>query len=286
MRTIDLTVVTDVTCSASRAYLAYLRAAGLRPQKALLVEFGPPPQPTGRLQRLLGARAGAVLQRAIGRGKPKAAAPARDALFEDCCEQMQAGQPLRVDYFGEFDYAAHAQTTERCRATGYSDPLFQERLRRETGALLYTCGDRVPRSLTEDPRVRIVHIHPGVVPPIRGSDGLLWSIAVRGRPGASCFYMDEGLDTGAVIATREFEPPRFPRLARHLDAHEPTLYRALLHSYDPHLRGRLLVEVVRANEGRSLRELPSKAQRRDEGRSWFAMHPRLRRKVLAERVLC
>lgn len=282
MRTLDLTVVADRQCSSSRAYLAYMRHAGYRPRRVLLVEFGAPPVAEGRLQKLLGVRWGARVQRLLGR----AAAPARDALFEEACEAMQAGQPLRIDYFGAFDFAAHAEEVVECRAAGYSDPAFQARLRAETGALLYTCGDRVPAEIADDPKLRILHIHPGLVPGIRGSDGLLWSLAVRGRPGATCFYMDSGIDTGAVIERAEFDAPRFPGLAKWLSGHEATLYRALLHSYDPHLRGQTLLRVLRGHEGRSLRELPATPQRTDEGRWWFAMHPLLRRKVLAERVLC
>lgn len=280
MQPIDLTVVADRACSASRAYLAYLRANGYRPMKVLLVDFAVAASPRGRLDRLFGGRAAALVRKLLRR------TPAADTAFLECCEEMQSGQALRVDYFGDFDWAAHADEIETCSASGYSDAVFQALLRRQPGALLYTCGDRVPPELAADPALRILHVHPGVVPGMRGSDGLLWSLAVRGKPGASCFYMDAGIDTGAVIATREFAAPRFPRLAPLLDAHEAKLYRALLHAYDPHLRGQMLVDVVRASGGRSLRELPSVAQAAGSGRWWFAMHPRLRRKVLAERVLC
>jgi hypothetical protein len=285
MRLIDLTVVADPSCSTSRAYLTYLRAHGYRPRKVLVVDFAPvAPRPPLRhrvreaLRNLLGRSAGSA------HATPEA--PAEDTLYRECCEEMQAGQALRVDYFGAFDYAAHAESVEHCRATGYGDPRFQALLRRQPGALLYTCGDRVPPSLADDPTLRILHIHPGVVPFVRGSDGLLWSLAVRGRPGASCFYMNSGIDTGAVIATLEFERPRFPRLASLLEDREPLLYRALLFSYDPHLRGQTLVQVLARNGGRDLRELPSAVQRPEEGRWWFAMHPRLRQKVFAERILC
>lgn len=282
MRTLDLTVVADRACPASRAYLSYMRHAGYRPRKVLLVAFGAPRAPEGRLQKLLGVRWGSRAQRYLRRAAP----PPDDALFEEACEAMQDGQPLRIDYFGAFDYAAHAEELAACRAAGYSDPAFQARLRAESGALLYTCGDRVPAQIADDPKLRILHIHPGIVPAIRGSDGLLWSLAVRGRPGASCFYMDSGIDTGAVIERVEFDAPRFPGLAKWLPGHEAALYRALLHSYDPHLRGQTLVRVLRRHEGRSLRELPATPQPPGEGRWWFAMHPLLRRKVLAERVLC
>lgn len=281
MRAIDLTVVADPTCSTSRAYLAYLRAHGYRPRKVLVVDFVSQPARTPVHRRLK------EIVRNLFRGPERRPDTSpEERLYRECCEAMQEGQPVQVQYFGPFDWKAHAESVERCRATGYGDARFQALLRRQPGALLYTCGDRVPPELADDPALRILHIHPGVVPAIRGSDGLLWSLAVRGRPGASCFYMNAGIDTGALIATLEFERPSFPHLSHLLDAHEALLYRALLFSYDPHLRGRTLIDVLVRNEGRSLRELPSTPQRPDEGRWWFAMHPLLRRKVFAERILC
>lgn len=281
MLTLDLTVVADPACSTSRAYLTYLRAHGYRAAKVLLVDFVPLTPGIERMRRLLGSRLAFLLTQ--GR---RATSIARSALFWQLCDEMQQGVDIRVDYFQPFAYGDYAAQIERCSTTGYADPVFQALLRRQPGALLYTCGDRVPPALAEDPSMRILHIHPGVVPAMRGSDGLLWSLAVRGKPGASCFYMDSGIDTGPLIASREFPVPRFPDLAGLLEQDEATLYGALLYSYDPHLRAQTLIDVLRAYPGISLRDLPSVPQPPGEGRAWYWMHPRLRRKVFAERILC
>jgi methionyl-tRNA formyltransferase len=76
--------------------------------------------------------------------------------------------------------------------------------------MLYTSGGRVPGDLLSTSPSRMIHIHPGVVPYVRGSDCLFWSVLTRGRPGMSCFYMNAGIDTGDIIHTREFDAPSYP----------------------------------------------------------------------------
>ena len=54
---------------------------------------------------------------------------------------------------------------------------------------LFTGGGLVPRCILELPDTEFVHIHPGFLPYIRGADGILWSVLIRDKPGAACFYM-------------------------------------------------------------------------------------------------
>jgi hypothetical protein len=109
---------------------------------------------------------------------------------------------------------------------------------------------------------------------------------VRGRPGASCFYMDAGIDTGRILFTKEFDKPYLPCLHPYLERDSETIYRALLHGFDPHLRAAALLGVVERAKGTDLGRLPAQDQSPSEGRSFYWMHPRLRARVfrdLAER---
>ena len=52
-------------------------------------------------------------------------------------------------------------------------------------------------------QVRCVNIHPSLLPFGRGADPHLWA-AIEGRPqGVTIHLMDEGIDTGNIIAQRE-----------------------------------------------------------------------------------
>jgi hypothetical protein len=130
------------------------------------------------------------------------------------------------------------------------DRLDDAALLEKVGALapasvLYTGGGIVPRALLSLPGIRVLHVHPGVLPRVGGADGLLWSALIEGRPGRTAFWMTPELDAGPVIATEACEPLAFPIA----DAERPDdqmLYRALFAFYDPCLRAELLVKLLRA----------------------------------------
>ena len=276
MRTLDLCVIADRFCATSRTYLTYLAANGYRVRKILLVDFVGRHEPS----RAMARRWGRLI---AGVRKQRIKLPDRDypAEFQALCERVQANQPVQVDYFGSFDFSAYADRVERFVAEDYDDPDLHRRLAREGRAtFLYTNGGRVPAIVLEREGQRILHIHPGVVPEVKGSDCLFWSLLTRGRPGMSCFYMNAGIDTGDIILTREFEAPRFPELAEFFSRDPDLAYRALLHAYDPHLRAMTLLDVVTTAGNKPLGQLASVRQQPDAGRAFFWMHPRLVSHVL------
>lgn len=274
MKPLDLCVIADRFCPTSRTYLTYLEASGYRPRKIMLVDFIGPHQPSRDLAQKWG-------HWIAGLSKQKIRLPARDYAqdFKALCDSLQDRMPLRVNYFEPFDFASKADRIEHFAAENYDDPNLHRRIARErAGAFLYTNGGRVPPILLDRPGLRIIHIHPGLVPEVKGSDCLFWSILTRGRPGMSCFYMNAGIDTGDIILRREFEPPLYPQLGAMVDT--DLAYRALLHAYDPHLRAQTLLDVVKLSKDGRLHDLPSTQQASGAGRSYFWMHPRLVGKAL------
>ena len=79
---------------------------------------------------------------------------------------------------------------------------------------------------------RFIHIHPGLLPYVRGSMAIEWSILLRGRCAVTAFFMVPGIDEGDVIASREFEPP-------------PLEHGNIPPLFSSHMRSELLVEIVR-----------------------------------------
>jgi hypothetical protein len=276
MRVLDLGIVADRFCATSRTYLTYLRAAGFIPRLVLLTDFTGPRGDHRRWQRLLGRTGGSFIKQRF-----RLADRTFDPTFRHLCEAMQAAVAQPIDYFSPFDWSIHAEAVRPFVAEDYDDPDLHRRLQQENmPAWLYTNGGRVPGQLLDRPGFRMIHIHPGVVPHVRGSDGLFWSLLVRGRPGMSCFYMNAGIDTGSIIKTMEFDPPVIPEIRPLLEAKQDIVYAALLYAYDPHLRARLFTEVVRAAGGSGLATLPSTPQDPASGRNFYWMHPRLQRRVL------
>lgn len=257
-----------------RTYLAYLREHGLRPLGIILMRFA------GRSPRFRAARRllGEPRARELLRWSRQRVTRMADATL---VRQIQGEDCALPQLFGPLDFSAFADSFQEAWFENLSDPSLAALLERQPcRTFLYTGGGRVPDSLLGMRGARFLHCHPGVVPEVRGADGFFWSLLQRGRPGASCFYMNEGIDTGEIVATRDFERPIFEvDLARW--GHD-AVYRAIVQCYAATLRAKLLVEVL--SSGGDPGRLASRPQRGGEGRTFFRMHTRIRDRIIEQLV--
>jgi hypothetical protein len=149
--------------------------------------------------------------------------------------------------------------------------------------VLYTGGGIVPSAILSLPNVRVLHTHPRHLPHVRGADGVLWSTLVRGRPGASCFFMAESIDTGPIIAAQDFPAPTFnlPKGMERPDDY--VLYQALFSYYDPLLRAEMLVKPLQRFQ--DISEAPVTEQYQSSGVTYHFMHPKVRREALGRLLI-
>ena len=282
MRVLPLTVLYHEGPMA-RAYLAAMRACGLRPQRLIRLVTLPP---TGLLRVLpgsLGRTVRAQLQHQRMSHWPRWLLRTCPGLVNAMAGAVRERLGLPVDAVevvtGALADREHAEEVEVMDVPGgYADPALARRLV-GAGTVLFTGGGLVPAALLAQDGLRLLHIHPGVLPEIRGADGLLWSLLVRGRPGASCLFLDAGIDTGPVVAARDLPHVRFP-VADAARPDDKSLYRALYSFWDPFLRARLLVDVL--HDTPDLAALVPPPQDAAAGTVFHFMNPALRKKVLAD----
>lgn len=174
------------------------------------------------------------------------------------------------------NYARYADQVVEVVTDGLADPALAHHLGSLPGhtAVLFTGGGMVPATLLALPHCRFIHIHPGVLPQVRGADGLLWSILLRGRPGATIFYMSPGLDSGDVIASSEFEIPPLPEGFTAFDTQ--TAYRLIYAFVDPVMRALMLLRVPQRGDA-DLFALPRTRQAAHEGTTFHFMNDAVRR---------
>lgn len=275
MKTIDFIMIADRWCPTSRTYLTYLHHAGFRMRKIVLVDFIGKNKRLRNLRRMLGST---VAGKIITRRRPQWPYNDPKGLFDI----VQAGVEHHINYTQPFDFHAYSADVQEIVAEDYEDIHLHACLKNQpVQTFLYTNGGRVPAVLLAQPGLKIFHIHPGIVPYVRGSDGLLWSILTRGRPGVSCFYMNDGIDTGNVIGRKEFPLPNFSIKAPKNLVEEDELYRALLIAYDPHLRASLMRDIIVENNGENLNNLAFLEQPSEKLSSYLWMHPLMRMKTLS-----
>jgi methionyl-tRNA formyltransferase len=88
------------------------------------------------------------------------------------------------------------------------DPLFLAQLAKLEPELIVVAafGQILPPPVLDLPRLGCVNVHPSLLPKYRGAAPINWAI-IKGetRTGVSTYIMDQGMDTGAILLTREVE---------------------------------------------------------------------------------
>lgn len=267
----------------ARSYLALLRAAGYRLERVIVMLQKRDAANGGLLpnwlpQPLLRALARRV-QDARMNHWPRTLVRQHAALCADWFGAL--GQTYGFDpvvyqaLIGKINYRDYADTVDEVLTDGLSDPALLDTLRSlpARSTLLFTGGGMVPAGLLSLPNCRFLHVHPGVLPNVRGADGLLWSVLLRGTPGATAFYMSPGLDTGDIVHKQNLALPALPASFAALDA--ATRYRMLYAFLDPVLRAVLLLQVLERSPA-DLYDLPAQAQTDAQGTTFHFMNKAMR----------
>jgi methionyl-tRNA formyltransferase len=67
---------------------------------------------------------------------------------------------------------------------------------------------RVSGRLLSSVKHGVLNVHPGILPRYRGCSAVEWAIFNDDRVGNTAHFMDEGYDTGPIIATERYQFPR------------------------------------------------------------------------------
>lgn len=277
---INLTVIGDKKCSTTLTYLTYLNRAGLVPKRLWLVDFGVCESPRWAFPRGLFSS----LKRKITPSLSAAEANG-EQQFHELGENLQTDAGFDViSHLSDWSPEQYASSVKEFSVHSFNDEYLRKLMVKHSDtAFLYTNGGIVPAGLLDEPEIKILHVHPGIVPQFRGSDCFLWSGYVSGKLGMSCFYMSAGLDEGEVLHKQEFPLPRLLSILPFLDeSNEALAYRALLYFVDPHYRALTLVTTLSQNLNGDLRKLPSIPQKSTVEFPYLWMHPMVRLQILRD----
>lgn len=298
-------VFLPVEHNVARAYMAAMRDLGLEPERTILLECEDTPRRASSPRESWRQRAFDLAYEVREELRARGFAGAARFLRDRAARKRTARLTIRREcVFAELveRLTRHAKTTglpvedtgvavrdllvrygwpyETRRVRSLNDEDFVGYLGRECGGgfALYV-GGGILRKPVLSAGVRFIHIHPGVVPDVRGSHCLLWSTLVRGCPGFSCFFMNEGIDTGDVVATQEYALVPAPIPGRFLGPEFADLRAgALINGLDPWYRGDLLRRVLREEPQPS--RWQSRKQTAGSGKVYYFPHLLVRDKAV------
>lgn len=150
--------------------------------------------------------------RAIFFGTPELAAVCLRALFDVADVQLVVSQPDRPQGRGmrvqptPVKQAALERGVRVIQPAKVRTPDFAAELH-AVGAdvgVVVAYGRILPRAVLDAPRLGCVNVHASLLPKLRGAAPIQWSI-IQGEAttGVCLMQMDEGMDTGPVLARRE-----------------------------------------------------------------------------------
>ncbi len=64
-------------------------------------------------------------------------------------------------------------------------------------------GHLLPRYFLNECNLRIINLHPSLLPVGRGADPVAWAIIENSRQGVTIHYIDDGIDTGDILYQEE-----------------------------------------------------------------------------------
>ncbi len=213
-----------------RAYLQFVHRAGLRPQMVILQGSEAEDRSIASSSHLPGFDPGESLRQTLARaGWP-----------------YQEGVSLDPN---------HGEVVEAVRKCGAELAVFS--------------GGGILRPSTLDAAGRWLHVHPGRLPDWRGSTCHYYGLLLEGAIEATAFFLEAGLDAGAIVCRRRFRPTAQWR-AEDLDQ-----------NLDAWVRATVLVEALQLLLAQP--HFSGQNQDSEEGQMFYVIHPVL--KHLAARSL-
>ena len=285
MKSINLIVLLNDS-PMGRAYLAILYSLGLRPKKIIQLIHSNNPIDNKRFLKYLPSSSFRLnilekIHHNLNFYWPKQLLKKEEKFVNGILGSL--ADITRIDYetmlevIGRSDLKKFCDEILKLEIDNYNDErlvsFFSKNIKIP---FLYTGGGILPSSIFEIKSLKIIHIHPGLLPYVRGADGFFWSILTRKKIGLSCFYMNEGLDTGDLIKTIELPVPKFLcKKVNYLD--EKTLYRTIYSFCDPILRAYFLKIILESNV--NIDSWKGKKQDIKKGLTFHFMSKNLQKKV-------
>ena len=235
------TIILATDTLIARTYIQALKDAGMEPGLVVFLQIIPSGQ--SRVKSLL-KDLKAKIKSFLKKSPPL---PSWLPLF---CKYCKAQELFFPDYRKEFATLLRESGFKyrTVRSTGVDDPSLIRLLESQVKEkfIVFCCGGMILRDPILNGSKRFIHVHPGLVPEVKGSDGMLWSSLIYKKVGMSAFFMNAGIDTGDILKRKEYPIPKLPIEDDNCDL--ASMADEFVRYIDPVYRANLLVELFQDEE--------------------------------------
>ncbi len=271
--------------SVCKAYLEAFLSNGFLPNRVVLVKFISDPKKNLGVKSLLKK----VIKKALR--SPKTAATKLIGIFVNRSDSKPTFSPPqwlkelaafcenKSLPFPQFNTSVEEILIENeidyeiLEARTISDTIVENYIRSSVSEkFILFSGGGILRSNVLDLSQRFIHIHPGVVPEVKGADCILWSLLVREKIGMSMFFMNAGIDTGDLVTACEYDLPSIS-LSEVSDG--VVLSNDVVQYIDPIYRAETMIRKIL--ETPDLSSWESERQAPKSGKVYYFMHDSLKR---------
>ncbi len=147
-----------------------------------------------------------------------------------------------------------------------NDPASEDLLREiQPDLVAFTGGGLIRANILSLPKLGVLNCHTGILPPYRGMDVVEWT-AAEGQVaavgfGATLHFMDKGVDSGPII------------LKKTISAKPTDDFASIRECLEVVMVELMLAGICGLRDG----TLQPQAQKIEDGRQYFVMHPRIKR---------
>ena len=279
-------VLLATECAVARHYLNTMLKLGILPERVIYLDL----VPAGRNVLMKTYRKGRKLASILIRGKRNSGLPGKPPVIVDHSADIELSvkQWIQSSGFYEMDFSGTTKEMlddagleyDSLRVESINSSRLIHFIKREVAQkyALFVSGGILRKEILSA-GVKFIHIHPGFVPSVRGSDCMLWSALLYNNIGMSCFFMNEGIDAGDILLRHEYSMPHLlvpDEVKAALDS--DYIYRIIVELLDPLYRADMLRKLLEKEPDMSMWN--AQKQNNYEGKFYYHPHKIIRDKAI------
>ncbi len=191
--------------------------------------------------------------------------PSEILLMDDRLSEIAVPPNLEfADYYNPYEKPSITLTDNNIdfsivSSTNCNDTLVIDELKKFKSKWVIFSGGGILQKEILSIGKNFIHVHPGKLPQYRGSTCFYYSLIKEGKCFCTAFVMDEMLDSGKILRSEEFNPPKGVDLD---------------YVFDPWMRSVTMVNIL--NDLNFIKEVKLHENKSQNSEMYYIIHPVLK----------